>query len=573
MTVLRVSGFEGANQLVYPTMLPDTVGANSVNQKPGTPDLRSWRKGLAVASVPANTKTIYRAGRDITTDTQYWLAWPSTVHVTRGFEPDGSEELTYYTGDGYPKWTKLADLNTRRPLGVPAPPTKPYVVQVALAESQAVLDPANWKTYRQYVYTWVNSRGWESQASPVSDLVGDHGTPYNNHTVGSFSTPPSGYDITALRIYMLKGDLNGGAGFYFVHEQPVSPSTTWTHVYAQSNYAGEELPSARWAVPPANLHSLTPMWNGMLAGISQGAVRFCEAYQPYSWPLNYDVLPADSTPVALAVFGQNLLVLTTGRPLLVAGSSPDSLDSQLLEIPQSCVAPRSVVSLGIGVAWASNDGLCWYGQDGARLVTEGILTRDQWMLMQPSSMIGCRYENMYFGSYIPYGETERKGFVIELFNTRGIYFLDKGYEAMYYDQLQDSLFVVDGVSVMKWDYDAEWMDASFTSKIFALPKETEAFKYMQVTGNPTTSASVQVTAYFETEAEAAAVAANSRAWIAHVAGTAQVSYVVNFPTCNGKAVRVPSGFRAKDWQLVVTTDGQVQSVALAHSLEELAQVP
>ena len=102
--------------------------------------------------------------------------------------------------------------------------------------------------------------------------------------------------------------------------------------------SAEPLPSATWLPPPADLSNLTAMWNGMMAGISGNAVRVCESYKPYAWPIAYDVLPPDSRPVALKVFGQSLLVLTTGRPRLVTGGTPDSLDDQPIEWVEACVS-------------------------------------------------------------------------------------------------------------------------------------------------------------------------------------------------------------------------------------------
>jgi hypothetical protein len=59
-----------------------------------------------------------------------------------------------------------------------------------------------------------------------------------------------------------------------------------------------------WLMPPADLKCLTPMWNGMAAGISGNGVRVCPPYALYAWPIAYEQLPPDAKPVAWAPGGR-----------------------------------------------------------------------------------------------------------------------------------------------------------------------------------------------------------------------------------------------------------------------------
>jgi hypothetical protein len=102
---VTVSGFSGAVNAPHPKLLPETVGTVSWNQKPGRGDFRPWRDPLDVATVPAGRKTIYRFGRDVAEDGRYWMSWTGIVHAVRGMVADDTTERTYYTGDGFPKWT------------------------------------------------------------------------------------------------------------------------------------------------------------------------------------------------------------------------------------------------------------------------------------------------------------------------------------------------------------------------------------------------------------------------------------------------------------------------------------
>ena len=137
MAVIRWTGFAGENRAMHPKLMPDSAGTLSRNQKPGRGDLRPWKNPVQVATVPAGRSTIYRMGRDVASDSQYWLSWTGTVHAVRGFDATDTTERTYYTGDGVPKVTYNLSLDgvdpqdnpgsNWRPLGLPAPATAPLV--------------------------------------------------------------------------------------------------------------------------------------------------------------------------------------------------------------------------------------------------------------------------------------------------------------------------------------------------------------------------------------------------------------------------------------------------------------
>ncbi|APW38441.1 hypothetical protein RD110_15570 [Rhodoferax koreense] len=533
---LMVSQFLGENRALHEKLLPATVGVRSLNHKPGSGDFRPWRSPSTVATVPAGRQTIYRMGRDVASDARYWLSWTGIVHAVRGFDPDDTTERTYYTGDGVPKVTDNLALDGTDPqvnpaaprlLGVPAPVSAPIVT------TDAGTGTGDVSAY-YYVYTYVTDRGEESSNSPVSAI--------NNRqsdltaTLSGFAAPPAGnYGITLIRIYRTQTGSSGTADFFFLREIAVATPTTSDDGRA----LGETLSTSTWLMPPADLSNLTTLWNGMLAGISGNAVRFCESYVPYAWPIAYDTVPPDGKPVGLGVFGQSLLVLTTGRPVLVTGSTPDAMDATPLEIPQGCVSSRSVVGMGSGVAWASNDGLCFYGTGGARILTAGIMTRANWQALNPASITGCMYEGLYFGSYDD--GTGRKGFMVDPSNTAGIYFLSVGYPVAHFDELQDQLYVLNGVNVQRWDA-GEAMTATFRSKVFHL-------------ANPSNMVCGEVVA-------------DTYPVTMRVYADGVLKFTKTVP--DARIFKLPAGFKNSDWQLEIETTGTVQSAALATSIPSMA---
>ena len=560
MAAIKLSGFAGANQALNPKLLPDNVGVVSLNQKPGRGDLRSWKNPVKVATIPAGRNTIYRMGRDTNTDSQYWLSWTTVVHAVRGFDATDTTERTYFTGTaaGPRVVTNLSldgtdpqdnPVGSLRPLGVPAPVSAPLLevtnpapkLLQAATETEEAIYEVQTKETRFYAYTYVTDWGWESAPSPPSAQV-ECAVGATVKVKGFAAAPAGGYNINRIRIYRTQTATSGTTDFYYAGEL----SYTTTGVFTDgSQTLGEVLPTTTWLTPPADLTYLTALWNGMLAGISGNSVRFCEAYTPYAWPVAYDVVPPDAKPVALGVFGQSLLVLTTGSPLLVSGSSPESMDQQPLEIQQGCVAPQSVVSMGSGVAWASEDGLCWYGAGGAKILTSGLMLREDWQALKPATVIGCMYEGLYFGSYDNGGG--RKGFFIDPNNPQGIFFMERGYRAMYFDKLKDQLYVLgDNNEVQRWDGGTTPMSYTFKSKVFRTPRPIN-FAAAEVVASdyPVT---------FRLYVDGSTTAKHTQA------------------VANSNPFRLPSGYMAQEWQIELTGTHAVQGVAIATSMAELAQV-
>jgi hypothetical protein len=510
----------------------------SRNQKPGRGDFRPWRNPLTVATVPAGRQTIYRMGRDVASDSDYWLSWPSVVHAIRGFSSDDTTEQTLYSGDGPPKVTNniigLASApypTASRPLGIPAPATAMNALKNLGTFTGEV------QTYF-YTYTYVNDWGWESAPAPVS-LQHDRESDATA-TLSDFAAVPAGnYAVNRIRIYRTQSGATGATAFFFLREVPIGTAMTQD----DNRLLGEVLPSTTWLPAPDDLIHLTALWNGMAAGISGNGVRLSEPFVPYAWPLEYEAIPPDSQPVALGVAGQYLLVLTNGRPLLMSGTSPESMDQQPLEFSQACIAPRSVASMGAGVAWASNDGLCWWGPStGPRILTSGVMTREDWIALNPASIIGRMYEGLYFGSYD--AGQGRQGFMIDPANPTGIYFLDAGYAAMHFDELQDQLYVLNGINVQRWDAGATFMAARARSKIYRAPQPTN-YACAEVVAS-----TYPLTARFFAD------------------GMLRHTQTVT----SRSPFFLPSGFMALDWQCEVETAGAVQGVALSHTMQELAQV-
>lgn len=538
---IRLGPFKGANLTLEPKLLPNDVGVSSINHNPVRGDLRPWTTPQAVATVPSGRKTIYRFGRDSNVEGQFWFSWTTIVHAVRAFIADDTTERTYFTGSGAPK---VAD-NTisvasspyptaARDLGVPVPTTAPTLFEQTAG--------AGTDETRFYIYVWVTDRGEVSAPSPVSGAIVCK--PGAIIDIASFSSVPGGnHGINRIWIYRTVAS-EGGADFYFLRE--ITSATTVTQDDGrqpgtdalQSN--GPSGTTGRvWLPPPSDLKGLVGMWNGMMAGISGRSVRICEPFRFYAWPAVYETLPED-TPVALAVFQKNLVILTTGRPLVGNGSAPEAIDAPPVELIAPCVSVQSVASLDHGVVWASADGLAYVGSKGApRLLTDGILQRQDWQALNPSTMVGANYLGWYVAFYQVEGAW--KGFAIDPVNPQGIYFLDPGYSAVYADPLQKALYVLDGTSVKKWDAGGLPLTVTHKTKVFR-------------TAAPVNFGAMELVA-------------SSYPWTVKI--WADGTLRVNRSITSRAPFMLPSGFLADEWQLELSGQGALQGAVMAESVAEL----
>ncbi|EKD98186.1 MAG: hypothetical protein ACD_23C00546G0002 [uncultured bacterium] len=180
------------------------------------------------------------------------------------------------------------------------------------------------------------------------------------------------------------------------------------------------------------------------------------------------------------------------------------------------------------------------GSGGARMLTEGVMTREDWQALNPGTIIGCMVERRYLGVYTVDGV--QKGFVIDPNNPTGIYFLDFGADALYVDDLQDALYVLNGTLIKKWDAGPA-LTTTVRSKLHRLPKPPQAFA----------CAEVRADAYPVT-------------FKLYADGALKHTEVV----ANGSPFRLPPGYYAQDIQIEIVTNKPVQGVMLAHSMQEMA---
>lgn len=469
MPYIKVEDFSGIVPRTGPTQIEANQAQIANNVKLQSRELRSWADPISVYT-PAlpDVETVYYI--DSPSGNRYWLEWATDVDMVPGPVADVNEFRYYYTGDGAPKKTNYA-LATTSGVGTPPYPNSWLYMGVPAPAAAATLTASSAAApneTRAYVYTYVSTFGTvkeESAPSPAATVVVNSAT--GTVTVSGFSAAPTtGYNITHRRIYRtITGATN--VVYSFVAEIPVA---TTSYVDSLSvTQLGSELQTLYWTTPPAGLKGLVAMPNGILAGFVGNQVYFSEPYYPHAWPDIY-ALTVDYQIIGLGVYENTLVVLTTRFPYLISGVSPSSMTQQKLPIPQPCISKKSIASDQYGVLYASPNGLVSLGSGTQDVVTVPLYTRDEWQELNPSSMIGMIYNNMYMGFYTV--GTVTKAIVISRGDIPPLIELDFPAKATFVDRSTSKIYAASSFDNKIYQLDASSINFTvfeWLSKQFVMP--------------------------------------------------------------------------------------------------------
>lgn len=540
MTVLRATAFNGTSPRTDPRLLGDNMATAAINTKLQNGTIKPYKTTSQVATLSKSgtIKTIYRFGEEIVGDANYWFHWTTDVDVVKGPISDDAFERTYFTGDGPPKITTNAIALS----GGTAYPTNSYLLGLPSPSASATVGVTGTPTEatslaetRVYTYTFVTALGEEGPPAPPSNAVDVRLG--QSVTVSGMSPPPTGnYNIATRRIYRsVQG--TSGVGYLFVAEIPVANTSFTDTVLAAS--LGEALPSLDWNAPPSDMAGLCLMANGIMAGFSGKDICFSEPFIPSAWPIAYR-LQSDHKIVGLGAFGTSLFVGTEAFPYIINGVDPSGMSMIKLPQRQACVSKRSIVDMGFGVMYSSPDGICLADTSGVRLITQGLLTRDEWQAFAPGSIHATQIDGRYFAFY----DTGTKQGLLVLDNTGDgaqLWESDLYYHAAFNDVKTDALYLASQGSVQKWDSGEAFLSYAWKSKIFVLAA-------------PENLAAAQVLA----KSYPVTMKVYADGVLKHTQSVA-----------NGDAFNLPSGFRAREWQFELSGSAEVTAAFLSSSKVEL----
>lgn len=407
---------------------------------------------------------------------------------------------------------------------------------------------------RSYVYTLVSLYGEESQPSPPSDVVDI----IDMSSVAVTAPVPPGLSGYRVRLYRTATGTSGTNYFFVKEVAATAPSVTITDDVKPESL-GEMLPSETWAMPPAGLTGLTAMPNGFFAAFKGKTLYFCEPYQPHAWPIQYTRTTQDDI-VGLSVYGQTLVVATTGKPYIATGTDPASMSMSQMDVYAPCINERSIASSGAGVLYATADGVVHITQASADIITARDFTKFQWEPISAQITAAAFHDGRYhlasFGHLHLFEVLDGRLVASRVAQSAGCLAVSTATANGF---LADSLHMAVGPSLYVFNRGGGWMTAKWSSGTITMRSATTlACGQVFAENYPVTLKLV-----------------------AGVIGPGGQPEPIQWPVTSSKVVtvtvngpepfRLPSGFMAREWRVDVETSRRVQAIHLASSMDELKQ--
>ncbi len=431
--------------------------------------------------------------------------------------------------------------------------------------------------------------------------------PTGSYTSGGTWTREASINVSSMvkRIYRTSLGV-----FKFVDEIPVT-QTTYTDTVIEADLA-EELPGTddlAWSSPNGDLKGITIMAGGIAVGFYKNVLSFSVAYAPHAFPVAYE-LTLDYTVVSIEAIGNTLIVGTVGKPYVITGVDPSGMTETRLDLSQSCISKRSMVSILNGAMYASPDGLVYVPTAGAaEIITRRWLKEQDWRLFNPSSINACVYDDRYYGFYSGAGENNNEsGCIVFDPSEPESTFTQLSYvsQACYSDLTTDLLYYFNDTlrSIYKFGYAGNYDTFQWKSKMFTTPGNV-CYKagLVRMTEKGALSVSeVQAAVQAAISAVDAGIAnftiADSGGFAGYTPGTFTVaggpytdsvkllnsSITATFKLyangvlklektiTNSKPFRIPGGYRSDTWEIELSGNGvDVHEVFIAETMSELAR--
>lgn len=387
---------------------------------------------------------------------------------------------------------------------------------------------------RYYVYTYVSPLGEEGPPSPAALIkVND----LQDVTLTFESETLTGYNLGAgsrRRVYRTAQGTTDTV-YMYVGDAPIEALTMQDNLLDVS--LGEIIPSTLWFPPPEDLAGLTIMPNGFVVGFSGNALCPSEQFLPHAFdPFKQLSFPTDIT--GIAVTGDSIIVMTRDAPYLVTGQTPAELSAVRIDHPQTCSNRASIVNMGGYVMMACPDGLLSVTANDMAVATQEFFTRDQWQAYSPSTMKGFFYEGIYIGF------SDTKAFMFDMRTSESVLTELEGFSfvAGFRDHETDILYLLDSSGNIKsWETGSSlsftWKSKPLRVPVPVCPSALRLYASGSVTFNM---------------------------WVDGI------NVVSNMAISNSGVARLPSGYKAKEFQIQLSGSAIIDSIAIANTIEELS---
>ncbi len=533
--VVLLGNFGGMVPKLDPRALPDGMAALAYNCKlyAGTLQPFYGLKALNTLGAPASPVDFYDF---VTSDgVEHYVGFADVTDVVRAPLLNDAFDRLYFTNSSGPYITTRSNLAAGNvpavALGVPAPAFTNLVVGTSGGTTA-------YETTRVYVATLVSQYGEESAPSaPVTVTGNDDGT-WTVTGINTLIAPAAQYTtLQYLRLYRTVTTTQG-VNFYQVAQFALNnlPTGVYTDGMASDVAANQyQLPSLAWNTPPANLYGLVASPAGFLAAFVGRTVYFSEPYYPHAWPDAYQLAVEDDI-VGLGLYGSTIVVLTKGRPYVIQGTQPGVMSLTKIDQPIPCLSRRGIVSMEGSVIFPTYDGLMAVSDSGLQLVTQSLLTKDQWSAYSPSTLVASQFEGRYYAFY-----NNANGFVFDPSNpsTSWMPLNIANVKQVRTSYVTGYLQLLVGNTINQWDSDT-----------------TTLLPYYWKSGDYMTTAPVNLGA---AHVRADISSTQTLTMTMDADGVQRFSYGIT----TDDQFRLPSGYKAKTYNIALSGTATVYSVAAA----------
>ncbi len=520
---MTIEQFSGIAPKVNPPLLTGNMGTVAINCRVDRGALQPLKGVTTVATMLPSARSLFNYQGN-------WYYWTTAgVDALRSPIANDVWGRIYYTGTGVPKYSytphtvpTLSGFN----LGMPAPTT---------AASVSVTVGTGTPKLRYYVFCYVSPLGEEGPPSPVSAALS---CVDGNIVTITFTTQSLGaYNLGsgAMRRVYRTALGTTSSNYERVGDYPIATMTVTDALLDVS--LGEIIPSSNWFPPPLDMVGIKMSPNGFMVGYAGHALCPSEAYLPHAFnPLNQLAFPGKITGIAIT--GDSIIVFTDDMPYLVTGSSPNTLTAIKIDHPQTCTTKNSIVNMGGYVLFASPDGLCSVTANELQIETGAYLTREQWQAYSPATLRGFFYEGIYIGF------SDTAAFMFDKREAQAVLttldLMTFNFISGYNDLATDTLYLLKtNGTINSWETGTA-SSLTWKSKPVRAPKPICPAAFRAYANGPFT---------FKLYADC------------NLVHTATVT--------DTNVVRLPAGYKAKEFQLEVTGTASIDSLAIATSIGEL----
>jgi hypothetical protein len=573
MGLLKLAGFTGMWPQRDPRALPDNAATVASNVKvDGGQYLDGENEANTVVLCADATKSVYRiplAGAN-TLSNSYWMQFADAdTDVVRAPIVNDSFERFYWaspsTGLTFAPRANIVAAGTTYESGVEAPTTA--VTAVVIGGTGEIVDGENVapEETRVYTVTFINIYGEESQPGPTTEVVGHADQDYLITSIPQPPAPSGEAPYNLIRVYRTVSGVTGNTGFYKVADHAVG-TTNFTDTYSHTVVTGNtQLESTGWAIAP-DIDGLIAMPNGIFVGWKGNDVYFSENYRPHAWPAEYKIT-VEFPIVGVGVYGNNLVVCTTGNPAVISGVKSNSMSMTKIGQPMPCLSRGGIVSTPRGVFWPSTDGLAYTGPAGASIVTKGLIDREMW-------------ETNFFPSF-------QRNIVVEdtLYSTNSAVAATYGFSVSLVDPTEK------GVSYLVWPVHMKYIGVEpWTGRPWGLSGVTSAnyiYELFQKNADPLSYTWVSKEFVYPKPVnfnvfqcfydDSSGDSLHLRVWVTLRGndGSTNIDTLVYdqaLTNASGRELRLPSGFKSDVWKIGFVGTATLQSFAMASSVAELRGV-